>query len=47
MDEIERYNKLMISRELKMIELKNEINMFTNRLGEGDKYIVHIKQDIK
>jgi PAS domain S-box-containing protein len=39
--ELEYFNNLMINRELKMIELKNEINALLKRLGEKEKYITH------
>lgn len=37
-DELERFNDLTVGRELKMIELKKEVNQLLNRLGEKDKY---------
>ena len=36
----------MIDRELKMIDLKEEINLLANRLGEDDRYIIHQKQNM-
>jgi len=36
--ELQRFNDLTINRELKMIELKKEINNLLNRLGENEKY---------
>jgi PAS domain S-box-containing protein len=42
MDELERFNDLTVGRELKMIELKSEINALLNRLGEKDKYKIVI-----
>lgn len=38
MEELERFNDLTVGRELKMIELKREINSLMNRMGEKEKY---------
>jgi CheY-like chemotaxis protein len=46
-DELEGFNRMMIDRELKMIELKVEINTLAARLGEEDRYIIHHKPDVK
>ena len=39
--ELEWFNRLMIDREVKMIELKQEVNMLSKRLGEPETYIIH------
>ncbi len=44
-DELEWFNRLMIDREIKMIELKKEINILANRLGEGERYVIHGKYE--
>lgn len=41
--ELELLNRLMVDRELKMIELKQEVNLLSNKMGEGDRYVVHSK----
>jgi PAS domain S-box-containing protein len=38
MDELERYFKLTVGRELTMVELKKEVNNLLNKLGEDNKY---------
>ena len=37
-DELERFNDLSVGRELKMIDLKKEVNQLLLRLGEKEKY---------
>jgi hypothetical protein len=37
-EELERFNDLTVDRELRMIELKKEVNQLLNRLGNKDKY---------
>lgn len=36
--ELERFNKIMMGREMKMMELKNEVNSLLEKLGEPKKY---------
>ena len=36
--ELERFNDLIVGREMKMIDLKKEINMLLKQLGEEEKY---------
>ncbi|MBU0475636.1 MAG: PAS domain S-box protein [Bacteroidetes bacterium] len=40
-DEINRFNRLMVGREEKMIELKKEINALLEKEGKPKKYSVH------
>jgi DNA-binding NtrC family response regulator len=39
-DELERFNNLTVDRELRMIELKKEVNALLKRAGEPEKYRV-------
>ena len=39
--ELEYFNNLMINRELKMIELKKEVNSLLKMMGEKEKYVIH------
>ena len=38
LDECKRYRKVTVGRELKMIELKKEINELCKKLGEKPRY---------
>jgi hypothetical protein len=37
-EELERFNDLSVGRELKMIDLKKEVNQLLLKLGEKEKY---------
>ena len=37
-EELERFNKLANGREMKMIQLKEEINELLDQSGQGEKY---------
>jgi PAS domain S-box-containing protein len=37
-EELEQFSKLAIGREIKMIQLKEEINELRGQLGQGEKY---------
>ena len=37
-DELEFFNRAMVGRELRMIELKEEIDALCRRLGEAPRY---------
>lgn len=39
--ELARFNSLMVGRELKMVELKKEINEMLVKTGKPEKYIIH------
>ena len=40
-DELARFRRIAIGRELKMIELKKEINDLFKANGASEKYIIH------
>jgi phosphoglycerate-specific signal transduction histidine kinase len=37
-EELEQFSKLAIGREIKMIQLKEEINELLGQFGKGEKY---------
>ena len=37
-DELERFHKLIVGREITMVALKKEVNNLLNKLGEDNKY---------
>jgi len=39
--ELESVNKLAVGRELRMIELKEEINSLCKQIGKADRYVIH------
>jgi len=43
-DELDRFRRMAIGRELKMIELKKEINTFLTEVGLAAKYKIHGKE---
>ncbi len=45
MEEMERFNRLTITRELKMIELKREINDLLRQMGSSEKYRIVSETD--
>ena len=44
-EELEWFNHLMIDREVKMIDLKKEINSLLVSVGKNEKYIIHERTD--
>jgi PAS domain S-box-containing protein len=40
MDELKRFHSLIIGRELRMIELKKEVNELLRETGQEDKYLI-------
>ena len=45
MEELERFNRLAVGRELRMIELKREVNQLCERLGEKQPYDLSFVED--
>lgn len=41
-DELDRFNRLAVGRELRMIELKLELNELCGRLGEPPRYMIAV-----
>ncbi len=40
-EKLKRFNKVAVGREIQMIELKKEINMLLEELGQKSKYTIH------
>jgi two-component system CheB/CheR fusion protein len=47
LEELARFNKAMVSRESRMIELKKEINDLCQRLGEPERYPLEFEKEDK
>ena len=45
LDELERFNRAMVSRETRMIELKKEVNELCKRIGEPQKYPLEFEKN--
>ncbi|HEX2139643.1 MAG TPA: hypothetical protein VHG33_08020, partial [Woeseiaceae bacterium] len=43
--ELSRFNRAAVGRELRMIELKKEINGLCNQLGQPARYPLHFEAD--
>jgi len=43
-EELDRFNRAMVGRELRMIELKEEINELCRRLGESPRHATDLPQ---
>jgi len=46
-EELDRFNRVAVGRELRMIELKREVNELCQRLGEAARYPVEFDRDEK
>lgn len=44
-EELERFNRLAVGREMRMIELKKEVNQLLTLLGHHEKYKIHKPED--
>jgi SMC interacting uncharacterized protein involved in chromosome segregation len=44
-EELERLNHAMVGRELRMVELKKEVNKLCNREGEPQRYRVDFEKE--
>lgn len=45
-EELERFNRLAVGREIRMIELKKEVNRLLLLLGQHERYKIHSPDDI-
>jgi len=45
-EELERFNRLAVNREIRMIDLKKEVNNLLAMLGQHEKYKIHNPHDI-
>jgi len=45
-EELERFNRLAVGREMRMIELKKEVNQLLILLGQNEKYKIHSSEEI-
>jgi PAS domain len=46
-EELARFNSVAVGRELRMIELKKEINEFCQRHGEAERYPLEFEREVK
>jgi hypothetical protein len=40
MEELQRFHKMTVDREIMMIDLKKEVNELCIRLGEKERYVI-------
>jgi len=45
MDELVRFNRAMVSRESRMIELKKEVNDLCSKVGEEPRYALDFEKE--